>query len=85
MNAKAEGSWVLSEHSRSGFYRDIAGAWQPDRRAGKDRRGKAADSSAYHELRKNFRRKADRELYEHDHKAMIKEALDEFAAEHDQT
>ncbi len=72
----------MSEHSRSGFYRDTAGAWQPDRRSGKDRRA-AGDSKAYHELRKNFRRKADRELYERDHKTMIKEALDEFAAEHE--
>lgn len=36
-----------------------------------------------HEQRKYYRRKADIELYEKDHKTMIKEALDEFAEEHE--
>jgi hypothetical protein len=75
----------LSEHSRSGFYRDSTGNWQPDRRSGRDRRAQQVDSAAYREQRKFFRRKADRELYERDHKEMIREALDEFAAEHEST
>jgi hypothetical protein len=73
----------VSEAQQQGLYLDAAGAWLPDRRGGKDRRDKQPDSARYHEQRKEFRRKADRELYEHDHKAMIREALDEFAAEHE--
>lgn len=69
----------MSEAGRQGFYKDAAGNWQPDRRAGRDRRASFGDSKAYHEQRKFFRRKADREIYEKDHKAMIREALEEFA------
>jgi len=72
----------MSEHNRNGYYQDAAGNWVADRRGGVDRRTLQKDSAAYHELRKESRRKADREIYETDHKRMIREALDEFAAEH---
>jgi hypothetical protein len=35
-----------------------------------------------HERRKQFRRRADREILHHDHKEMISDALDEFAEHH---
>lgn len=70
----------MSKGEKPGFYLDVEGNWQPDRRSGVDRRGQ--DSPRYHEQRKVFRRKADRELYERDHKPMIREALEEFAEEH---
>ena len=70
----------MSTEHRPGFYQDEDGNWQKDRRSGADRRG--GKESAERELRKSFRRKAGRELYERDHKLMIKEALDDFAEEH---
>jgi hypothetical protein len=69
----------MSEHFRQGFYKDAFGNWQPDRRSGRDRRAGQVDSAVYREQRKFFRRKADREIYEKDHKTMIREALQEFA------
>lgn len=70
----------MTEH-RSGYYKDEFGNWQPDRRQA-SRRSNGAFPLA-HEQRKQFRRKADQELYETDHKQMIKEALEDFAEEHD--
>jgi len=68
---------------REGYYKDRYGRWQRDRRGGGDRRGMGAKSFPLeHERRKMFRRKADRELLEKDHRAMIEEALDDFAEEH---
>ena len=72
----------MSQNERPGFYRDTDGNWQADRRNGKDRRNYQTDSERYRELRKFVRRKADREVYEKDHKIMIQEALDDFAEEH---
>lgn len=72
----------MSKSDRPGFYRDESGSWQPDRRSGVDRRARQTDSAQYREQRKFARRKADRELYEKDHKIMIQEALDDFAEEH---
>ncbi|MBI1320874.1 MAG: hypothetical protein GC168_18265 [Candidatus Hydrogenedens sp.] len=71
----------MSEH-RKGFFQDANGNWVADRRTGVDRRSLQQDASAYREMRKFARRKADRELFEKDHKRMIQEALDEFAKEH---
>ena len=69
--------------TKAGFYRDSAGVWQPERRSGVDRRaGKPAEPWA-HERRGMFRRQADRELYEKEHKQMIEEALEDFAEEHE--
>ncbi len=68
--------------SRVGFYRDAAGIWQVDRRSGTDRRDGQPAGAWAHERRCQFRRQADRELYEKDHKRMIEEALTDFAEEH---
>tara|TARA_R110001592_G_scaffold175787_2_gene415129 strand:- start:422 stop:646 length:225 start_codon:yes stop_codon:yes gene_type:complete len=71
----------MSEH-RPGYYKDKNGDWQKDRRTTNGRR--SPNAFPYdHEQRKQFRRKADRELYEMDHKQHIKEALEDFAEEHD--
>lgn len=68
--------------SVNGHWRDEQGNQQPERRSGADRRLFSTESEQYKEKRKFFRRKADRELYERDHKTMIKEALEDFAEEH---
>ncbi len=70
----------MTEH-RSGYYKDEFGNWQPDRRQASRRSSTAFPFD--HEQRKQFRRKADLELFETDHKQMIKEALEDFAEEHD--
>ncbi len=68
--------------SRPGFYRDAAGNWQVDRRSTERRDGQSGGAWT-HECRCLFRRQADRELYEKDHKRMIDEALTDFAEEHE--
>ena len=72
----------MKEEIREGYYRDKNGEWQVDRRTGKDRRYGKKQVPLDHERRCLFRRKADRELFDRDHKAMIDEALQEFAEEH---
>lgn len=72
----------MSEEKRLGFYRDKDGVWQVDCRKGDDRRARNT-SHQDHERRSLFRRHADRELYERDHRLMIEEALGDFAEEHD--
>ena len=71
---------MATEQSRPGFYLDRQGVWQRERRLASDRR--KGNNMYNHERRKMFRRKADRELYSKDHKQMIADALDDFAAEH---
>lgn len=71
----------MSDQIKPGFYRDHAGVWQPDRRSGADRRMTAGSHTE--DRRKNAgRRKADLEFQEREHKAMIAEALADFAEEH---
>jgi len=70
----------VSGEDKLRYFRDAAGALQVDRRRGDDRR--QGETARQHEQRKFFRRKADRELYETDHKTMIEEALQDFADEH---
>ncbi len=70
------------EEVREGYYRDKYGQWQVDRRSVQDRRGHKKHPFD-HDRRKFFRRKADREILVRDHKAMIDDALEEFAEEHE--
>lgn len=70
------------EEIRSGHYQDKYGRWQKDRRAIPDRR-RGEEGREGHDRRRMFRRKIDREFFEKDHREMIAEALDDFAAEHD--
>ena len=67
---------------RQGFYKDRYGRWQKDRRSGRDRRTSNRSFPVQHERRTMFRRKADRETIERDHREMIQDALDEFAEGH---
>lgn len=70
----------MSQNVRPGYFLDALGEWQKDRRQGGDRR--AAQSAAHqHERRGLLRRKADREAYWNDTRA-IEDALEEFAAGH---
>jgi len=73
----------MSEEVRPGYYKDKDGNWQVDRRSGIDRRDLTQASPVDRERRTYFRRQADRELYERDHKKMIEEALEDFAEKHD--
>ena len=64
------------------YYTDpITGERKPERRTGVDRRSQRP-SREMAERRRAFRRQADRERYETDHKRMIEEALEDFAEEH---
>ena len=73
---------MATEEIREGYYKDKYGRWQPDRRSGKDRRAMHKAYPMQHERRGMFRRKADRELLEKDHRTMIDDALQDFAEEH---
>ena len=75
---------ALKEELREGYYQDKYGNWRSDRRDSPDRRLQRMRSSdpLDQERRRMFRRKVDREIFEKDHKEMIKEALDDFAEEH---
>ncbi len=72
----------MKDEIRPGYYKDKYGNWKPDRRIDNDRRHARGQFPLDHERRKMFRRKADRELLNKDHKAMIEEALEDFAEEH---
>lgn len=63
-------------------WQDESGVWHVERRSGTDRRATQTDGELHREKRKAFRRRVDRELFERDHKTMIKEALEDFAEEH---
>ena len=72
----------VSHEHRPGYYKDIKGEWQPERRVGKERRA----GNWWEEndpRRKLIRRLADRDFIERDHRTQIEEALEDFAAEHD--
>ena len=69
--------------STVGHWQDESGNQHAERRGSIDRRSlQGSESEQYKERRKLFRRRADREIYERDHKAMIREALEDFAEEH---
>ncbi len=68
------------QEEQNGYYLDKFGNWQPDRRAGNDRRG-LHGNERHPERRMMFRRKIDRELLRQDHDD-VEDALGEFAEEH---
>ena len=69
----------MEPEQRDGYYRDRTGEWQRDRRTLKERRAaKAVDGVKRRRVR--GRRKADLIDVDREHKAMIDEALDDFAA-----
>jgi len=74
----------VAEEARPGYYKDKYGRWQKDRRKTTDRRLSGPGAlSREHRRRRVARRQDDRERVDDDHRTMIDEALDEFAAEHD--
>ena len=68
---------------KPGFFKNASGDWREDRRKGPDRR-KRTIAFEHEDRRKGSRRHADLEIAEREHKEMIEEALEEFAAEHEQ-
>ncbi len=73
----------MTEETRPGYYKDQNGVWQKERRKTPDRRKSANHGEfPHHDRRTHLRRKADREALERDHREMIEDALEEFAAEH---
>ncbi|GMU94290.1 MAG: hypothetical protein AMXMBFR4_33480 [Candidatus Hydrogenedentota bacterium] len=68
---------------RPGFYQDEFGNWLKDRRRNVDRRG-GSQIFPHHDRRLQKRRKTDRDIIERDAKLQIEEALEEFAAHHDE-
>jgi hypothetical protein len=73
----------VSQIEKPGFYRDHEGNWQRDRRTGPDRRAIAAARNADERRRNAGRRKADLAFQEREHRAMIEDALADFAEEHE--
>ncbi len=69
----------MAPKQRDGYYRDHSGEWQRDRRTLQDRRLGIAQSGD-DERRARGRRKADLFDVDREHKAMIDEALEDFAA-----
>lgn len=71
----------MVDETRPGYYLDANGEWQKDRRVTPDRRRNSL-TFPHHDRRLMGRRKADRDFVEKDHREMIVDALEEFAAEH---
>lgn len=71
----------MDNEIRPGYYMDANGEWQKDRRVTPDRR-RLFQVFPHHDRRLLGRRKADHEFIERDHREMIVDALEEFAAEH---
>jgi hypothetical protein len=72
----------VSEEIREGYYQDKNGNWLKDRRKAVDRRTPDGPHN-HHEERRVFTRRITDGILKRDHKHMIEEALDDFAAEHD--
>jgi hypothetical protein len=68
----------VAPEQRNGYYRDRTGEWQRDRRVLQDRRS-TNEQDGDQERRARGRRKADLIDVDREHKAMINEALEDFA------
>ena len=68
---------------KPGYFKDSSGDWQHERRKGGDRRKRSIPFD-HEDRRRGSRRHTDEEITEREHKEMIEEALEEFAAEHEQ-
>ncbi len=71
----------MSDQAKPGYYLDLNGEWQKDRRKKPDRRATSPQADGDNR-RRHARRASDREILDREHKAMIRDALDEFSAEH---
>jgi hypothetical protein len=74
---------VSDKGPNPGFFEDHSGEWQQERRKGGDRRKRNIPFD-HEERRRGSRRHTDEAITEREHKEMIEEALEEFAAEHEQ-
>jgi hypothetical protein len=72
---------VVTEEIKPGHFKDTNGEWQEERRSGRDRRS-ATMEFPHRDRRTMGRRKADMEFLERDTRQQIEEALEDFAAEH---
>ena len=72
----------MADEKRPGYYQDKEGNWHKERRSGRDRRS-ATLEFPHRDRRTMGRRKADKEFEERDAQQQIEEALEDFAAEHD--
>lgn len=72
----------MTDEIRPGYYQDEFGEWQKDRRVGRERRRSSAEFP-HRDRRTAGRRKADLDFIERDTRQQIQEALDDFAAEHE--
>lgn len=75
----AEDSPVENE-AKAGFYKDNSGEWAQERRKDQDRRRNRVAHTD--DKREQKRRKSDREWESREHKKMVEDALEDFAAEH---
>ena len=73
----------MLHEEKPGYYLDHEGNWQRDRRSGGDRRAMGSARKADERRRNAGRRKADEEFTEREHRAMIEDALADFAEEHE--
>jgi hypothetical protein len=72
----------VTDETREGFYQDKHGNWLKDRRKAPDRRLTEGPHN-HHEERRQLSRRIDDVILKRDHRNMIEEALEDFAAEHD--
>ena len=75
--------FLEDQELQPGFYKGSDGEWKPDRRAADDRRGRAG-TYPHHDRRLHYRRKTDREIMEREARMQIEEALEDFAAGHEE-
>lgn len=74
---------MVSDEHRPGYYKDKQGNWQKDRRKSSDRRAGGGSVFTHHDRRTWKRRKTDHDILERETKMQIKEALEDFVAEHE--
>ena len=72
----------MPQEHKPGQFRDAAGDWRKERRSGRDRRADEAQREGK-ERRIGGRRKSDLIDIDREHRDMINEALDDFAAGED--
>ncbi|MBI5091255.1 MAG: hypothetical protein HZB26_02295 [Candidatus Hydrogenedentes bacterium] len=73
----------MSDEIREGYYQDKHGNWLKDRRRDPDRRLTETPQHHHHEERRLLSRRKTDVILKRDHREMIEDALQDFAAEHD--
>jgi hypothetical protein len=67
----------MSEEHRPGFYKDINGEWQPERRTGSRRSNRVVIH--HHDRRSAGRRKSDQSFEEREARQAIADAIEDLA------